>query len=130
MSSAFNGSDAQSDSPGNEENMYPTDNWVKFALDLSMDSTKSNGQQWDYFTAGVILLGDILNKSVPEGLEKYADKKLFAPLNIKKYQWQYTPQKVANTAGGLQMTSLDYAKVGQLYIKVLGKVNKSSQLSG
>ena len=115
MSSAFNGSDAQSDSPGNEENMYPTDNWVKFALDLSMDSTKSNGQQWDYFTAGVILLGDILNKSVPEGLEKYADKKLFAPLNIKKYQWQYTPQKVANTAGGLQMSSLDYAKVGQLY---------------
>lgn len=115
MSSAINGSDAQNDSPGNEENMYPTDNWVKFALDLSMDSAKSNGKQWDYFTAGVVLLGDILNKSVPQGLEKYADKKLFAPLNIKKYQWQYTPQKVANTAGGLQMTSLDYAKIGQLY---------------
>ena len=35
MSSAFNGSDADSESPGNEENMYPTDNWVKFTLDLS-----------------------------------------------------------------------------------------------
>jgi CubicO group peptidase (beta-lactamase class C family) len=115
MSSAFNGSDENSDSPGNEENMYPTEDWVKFALDLPMDSLKENGKQWDYFTAGVILLGDILNKSVPEGLEKYADKKLFKPLGIDKYQWQYTPQKVVNTAGGLQMTSLEFAKVGQLY---------------
>jgi CubicO group peptidase (beta-lactamase class C family) len=95
--------------------MYPTDDWVKFALDLPMDSLKINGKQWDYFTAGVIILGDILNKSVPEGLEKYADKKLFNPLSIDKYQWQYTPKKVVNTAGGLQMTSLEFAKVGQLY---------------
>jgi CubicO group peptidase (beta-lactamase class C family) len=115
MSSAFDGSDQNSDSQGNEDNMYPTDNWVKFTLDLPMDNLKSNGKQWDYFTAGVILLGDILNKSVPNGLEKYADNKLFAPLNIKKYQWQYTPQNVVNTAGGLQMTALDYAKIGQLY---------------
>lgn len=115
MSSAFNGSDENGDSPGNEENMYPTDNWVKFALDLPMDGLKSNGGQWDYFTAGVVLLGDILNQSVPQGLEKYAATRLFAPLDIKKYQWQYTPQNVVNTAGGLQMTALDYAKIGQLY---------------
>lgn len=115
MSSAFNGSDNDSDSPGNEENMYPTDNWVKFGLDLSMDDKKVNGNQWDYFTVGIVMLGDILNKSVPESLEKYADKKLFSPLGIKNYQWQYTPQKVANTAGGLQMSSLDFAKFGLLY---------------
>jgi CubicO group peptidase (beta-lactamase class C family) len=115
MSSAFSGSDSNSDSPGNEENMYPTDNWVRFTLDLPMDDSKKNGGKWDYFTAGVVLLGDILNKSVPHGLEKYTDEKLFQPLNITKYQWQYTPQKVVNTAGGLQMSSLDYAKYAQLY---------------
>jgi CubicO group peptidase (beta-lactamase class C family) len=115
MSSAFNGSDIDSDSPGNEENMYPTDNWVKFTLDLQMDKAKTNGGRWDYFTAGMILLGDILDKKIPDGLEKYADEKLFKPLNIAKYEWQYTPQKVVNTAGGLQMKSLDYAKYVQLY---------------
>lgn len=115
MSSAFNGSDSNSDSPGNEENMYPTDNWVKFALNLPMDDQKTNGKQWDYFTAGVVLLGDILNMSTPGGLEQYAQQKLFGPLKIDHYQWQYTPQKVVNTAGGLQMTALDLAKVGQLY---------------
>lgn len=115
MTSAFDGSDGQDESPGNEENMYPTDDWVKFTLDLPMDSIKSNGKQWDYFTAGVVLLGDILNQSVPGGLEQYAEQKLFKPLNISNYLWQYTPQKVVNTAGGLQMTSLDFAKFGQLY---------------
>ncbi|SHH66097.1 serine hydrolase domain-containing protein [Flavobacterium defluvii] len=115
MSSAFEGSDMNGDSPGNEDNMYPTENWVKFALDLPMDKTKTNGGQWDYFTAGVVVLGDILNKSTPEGLEKFAQEKLFKPLNITNYQWQYTPQKVPNTAGSLQMTSLEYAKYAQLY---------------
>lgn len=115
MSSAFDGSDAHSESPGNEENMYPKDNWVKFVLDLEMDKSKTNGGKWDYFTGGVVLLGDILDKKVPNGLEKYANEKLFQPLNITKYEWQYTPQKVVNTAGSLQMKSLDYAKYAQLY---------------
>ncbi|WP_369753754.1 serine hydrolase domain-containing protein [Flavobacterium sp. WC2409] len=115
MSSALNGSDADGNSPGNEENMYPTANWVKFTLDLPMDHSKINGGKWDYFTAGGVVLGDILDKKIIGGLEKYASEKLFEPLNITNYQWQYTPQKVVNTAGSLQMRSLDYAKYAQLY---------------
>ncbi|PLK43120.1 serine hydrolase [Emticicia sp. TH156] len=115
MSSAFDASDNNSDSPGNEENMYPTANWVKFALDLPMDKGKANGKQWDYFTAGVVVLGDILHQSVPGGLQKYADTKLFKPLGIKNYEWQFTPQHVANTAGGLRLSALDFARYGELY---------------
>ena len=115
MSSGFDASDMDPDSPGNEENMYPTSDWVKFALELPMDDQKTIGSQWAYFTAGVVVLGDILNQTVPGGLEEYGHKKLFEPLGIENYQWQYTPQKVPNTAGGLQMNALDLAKYGQLY---------------
>lgn len=115
MSSTFDGSDMNSESPGNEENMYPTKNWVEFALNLPIDKSKVANKQWDYFTAGVIVLGDIIHKSVPNGLEKYSNEKLFKPLGITKYKWQFTPQKVANTAGSVQLRSLDYAKYGQLY---------------
>lgn len=115
MSSGFMGNDDDYDSPGNEENMYPTEDWVKFTLDLPMDPTKEIGKDYDYFTAGVVVLGDIIHKSVPEGLVAYSDKKLFAPLGIENYEWQYTPTNVGNTAGGLQLRSLDYAKFGQLY---------------
>ncbi len=115
MSAPFEGSDRNEKSPGNEENMYPTKNWVEFTLNLPIDTTKATTPRWDYFTAGVVVLGDIIDKSVPDGLEKYADKSLFQPLGISKYKWQFTPQKVANTAGGLQLRSIDYAKFGQLY---------------
>jgi CubicO group peptidase (beta-lactamase class C family) len=115
MSSNFEGSDMNTESIGHEENMYPTKNWVGFTLNLPINKTKCSGKQWDYFTAGVVVLGDIIHKSVPNGLEKYADKNLFKPLGITKYKWQFTPQKVANTAGSLQLSSLDNAKFGQLY---------------
>lgn len=115
MSSGFDGDDNDEKSPGNEENMYPTSDWVKFALDLPMDNKKEVGKNWNYFTAGVVVLGDIINNAVPVGLEKYADNKLFKPLGIEKYEWQYTPQKLPSTAGGLRMSSLDFAKFGQLY---------------
>lgn len=114
MSSAFDGNDQDEDSPGNEENMYPTDNWVKFALDLPMTANKI-GENWNYFTSGVVVAGDILDKSVPKGLENYADKKLFKPLGIINYKWQFTPQLKPSLAGGLRMKALDFAKFGQLY---------------
>jgi CubicO group peptidase (beta-lactamase class C family) len=115
MNSAFDGDDTQQDSVGNEENMYPTSDWVKFTLDLPMRAKSPTNEPWTYFTAGAMLLGDIVHNSVPGGLEAYAHKKLFAPLGIEHYEWQHTPQKVANTAGGLALRSLDFAKYGQLY---------------
>jgi len=115
MSSGFDGNDSDYDSPGNEEYMYPTEDWVKFALDLKVVDDKTMGKDWSYFTAGVVVLGDIINTHVPGGLEKYADDKLFIPLGITERRWQYTPTDVPNTAGGLRLRTLDFAKFGQLY---------------
>ena len=116
MSSGIDGSDMDPNSVGNEENMYPTNDWVKFGLDLPFDENKKIGKDWDYFTAGAVLLGDILDKKAPNGLQKYSDEKLFKPLGISNYQWQYTPTNVPNTAGGFQMSSLDNALWGLLYV--------------
>ncbi|MDQ1161377.1 CubicO group peptidase (beta-lactamase class C family) [Chryseobacterium sp. SORGH_AS 447] len=113
MSSGFNGNDDDPESPGNEEKMYPINNWTEFVLNLPYDPALKN--RWHYFTAGTVLLGDLLNRSVPGGLEKFADEKLFSSLNIKNYRWEYTPQQVPNTAGGIRMNALDFAKYGQLY---------------
>lgn len=122
MSSGILGDDSDYDSPGNEEFMYPTDNWVTFALDLPIQKNKVMGKDYTYFTAGAVLLGDIIHKSVPDGLVSYTDKKLFSPLHITNYKWQYTPQNVGNTAGGIQLRAIDFAKYGQLY-KNKGKWN-------
>ncbi|WP_316804762.1 serine hydrolase [Pedobacter nototheniae] len=115
MSSAFDGNDDLGESPGNEENMYPTTDYVKFALDLNMAEDKQNGKQWSYFTVGTMLLGDIMDKVIPGGLELYAKNKLFAPLGIDSLEWARTPQGKPFTGGGLRLRALDFAKLGQLY---------------
>jgi len=115
MSSGFDGDDSDYSSLGNEENMYPTKDWVKFTLDLPMKKETNIGEEFAYFTAGVVVLGDIIHKSVPNGLVSYADKKLFKPLGITNYQWEYTPQNIGNTAGGIRLRALGFAKYGQLY---------------
>ena len=117
MTSGFEGYDFDMESVGNEEYMYPQPDWVRWTLDLPMAKDHAPGEEWRYFTAGIVVLGDILNRSVPGGLEAYAHQQLFAPLGIDNYEWQHTPQKVANTAGGLQLTPLDFAKYGELYRK-------------
>lgn len=114
MSSGFDGNDEDSESPGNEENMYPTENWVRFTLYLPMTENPI-GKNWNYFTAGVVLSRDILDKNVLQGLKNYADQKLFQPLGITNYKWQFTPQQKPSLAGGLRMKALDFAKFGQLY---------------
>jgi hypothetical protein len=42
------------------------------------------------FHSSVVVLGDIIHKSVPNGLEKYANTNVFQPLGITKYKWQFT----------------------------------------
>ncbi len=115
MSSGFLGDDEDDESPGTEDKMQATDNWVKFTLDLPMHKDKVIGRDYNYFTAGTGLLGDIIHKSVPDGLVSYADKKLFTPLGITDYKWIYTPQRVAYTGGGIRLRAIDFAKYGQLY---------------
>ena len=115
MSSGFLGYDYDDENPGTEDKMHESDNYVKFALDLPMHETKVIGKDFHYFTAGVNLLGDIINKSVPGGLDSYADKKLFTPLGITDYKWFYTPQNVPYTGGGIRLRAIDFAKYGQLY---------------
>lgn len=115
MDSGFDGFDFNPSSPGNEENMYPTSDWVKFALGVPMKEFEEGELKWQYFTAGVVILGDILNNKTPDGLEKYAREKLFDPLEIERVKWQYTTTGVPNTAGSCQLNSLSFAKYGQLY---------------
>jgi len=115
MTSGFDGFDFDADSVGNEENMYPQDDWVTWALNLPMADDREPGDEWRYFTAGIVILGDILNAAVPGGLEAYADRKLIERLGVRNYEWQHTPQRVANTAGGIQLTPLGFAKFGELH---------------
>src|SRR5204863_6620918 len=97
MSSCLDCDDWDDSSPGNEENMYPREDWVRFALELPV--RESTG--FSYCTAGVVALGVALERALGEPLAEFARRELFEQLGIERAEWQATPLGQVSTAGGL-----------------------------
>lgn len=120
MSSALDCDDNQDASPGNEERMYPMQHWLRWAVDLPTRAVTRDAQglgPWAYCTAGTVLLGQVLQRRVPGGLEAWAQQRLFAPLGIRSLQWHHSPSGETMTGGGLRLRTRDWAALARLLLQ-------------
>ncbi len=103
---------------GNEDAMYPTDDWIKFYLDQPLAATP--GENFSYATSGVVALGNVITRASDLRVPAFADRYLFGPLGLTEYRWPITNsrgnQGLAMTGGGLNLRPRDMAKFGQLYL--------------
>jgi CubicO group peptidase (beta-lactamase class C family) len=103
---------------GNEDAMYPTDDWIKFYLDQPLTATP--GEAFSYATSGVVTLGNVITRASGLRVPAFTDRYLFGPLGITAYRWPITnsrgSQGLAMTGGGLNLRPRDMAKFGQLYL--------------
>jgi CubicO group peptidase (beta-lactamase class C family) len=113
MSSCLKCNDWDGASPGNEELMYPRQDWLAFVLGLPLRQERT----FSYCTAGVVALGIGLERAIGEPLSAFAGRELFRPLGIERAEWQLTPLGQTSTAGGLLLTSRALLSLGELYLR-------------
>ena len=122
MSSVLECNDNNSFSRGNEERMYPVEDWTRFFIDLPIRSypfepkpeEQPYGRSFSYCSAGAATMAEILQSAVGMKLDQFAKKHLFQPLGIEKYKLHYNPEGILNTAGGSEYKSRDFLKLIQM----------------
>jgi CubicO group peptidase (beta-lactamase class C family) len=118
MSSPLDCNDWDAASPGNEENMYPLRDWTRWAVDIPVKTGYTRDEAgrgpFSYCTAGVFLLGQVLQRALGEPVDRYVNRRLLDPLGIARRAWSRSPSGEVMTGGGLRLRSRDLAKLGLL----------------
>lgn len=106
---------AQLEVPATSALMEESEDWLQFALDLSMEADP--GTQWNYSNTSPMILSGLITELTGKSAAEYAQEKLFEPLGITSYRWISSPAGLTTGATGLYLTSRDMAKIGYLYLR-------------
>jgi CubicO group peptidase (beta-lactamase class C family) len=74
------------------------------------------GEEYGYNSGCSVLLGGVLEKGTGEKPDALAERELFVPLGIERYEWEKGPGEITNTGFGLSLRPRDMAKLGQLVL--------------
>lgn len=90
-------------------------NWVKAFLDAPVEHAP--GTHFVYNSGATYMLAAILQKVTGQTLLAYLQPRLFEPLGIEGATWESCPRGINVGGWGLNVTTEDIAKFGQLYLQ-------------
>ena len=98
-----------------EDEMWETDNWVKYALEVPMK--EKPGLNFSYNSCEPMLVGAALSLATGKSIMDFSKEHLFEPLGIIDYRWTISPEGYGMTAGSFFMKPRDMVKLGELVLQ-------------
>jgi CubicO group peptidase (beta-lactamase class C family) len=93
----------------------PDQNWVKAFLSLPVEYKP--GTHFVYNSGASFMLAAIVQKVTGMTVLEYLQPRLFEPLGIQGATWETSPQGINMGGWGLNITTEDIARFGQLYLQ-------------
>ncbi|WP_379553540.1 serine hydrolase domain-containing protein [Qipengyuania sp. DGS5-3] len=119
MASALDCNDWERRSPGQEEKMYRTRIWRDFALSLPAREfvrDEDGDGPFSYCTAGVFLLGQVVEAATGEAFDAYVERRLFDPLAIDGAEWRRSRSGEVQSGGQLTISDTALLKIGRMVL--------------
>ncbi len=114
MTSGLHANDDDPATPGHEDRLAASTDWLRYALNLPM--AREPGRRWVYSSVNTFLLGAAVEQASGMRLSEFARERLFGPLGVRTFQWQSTREGRTVAQGNLAIRARDMARFGQLYL--------------
>jgi len=112
MRSGLNANDDDPSTPGDEDNLDNSTDWM--GTIYAVPVIEPPGARYNYCSINAFLTGAIIENVSHESLEQFANKTLFGPLGIGTESWRHVPVDRVTGQGNLSITARDLAAVGEL----------------
>jgi CubicO group peptidase (beta-lactamase class C family) len=126
MRSGLDADDTDPSTPGNEDRLDESSDWMRSIYAVPMKRPPASA--YLYCSINAFLTGAIVENATRTPLDVFVHKNLFAPLQINEYHWRHVPVDRTTGQGNLEITARDAAAIGQLMLND-GVVNGKRLLS-
>jgi CubicO group peptidase (beta-lactamase class C family) len=114
MRSGLDANDEDPSTPGNEDNLDKSSDWIHTIYAVPMNGVP--GSKYNYCSINAFLSGAIIENASHMPLDEFAQVNLFEPLGIQEYRWRQVPINRITGQGNLSITARNLAAIGELVL--------------
>jgi CubicO group peptidase (beta-lactamase class C family) len=114
MRSGLDAYDDDPSSPGNENTLDASSDWMRTVYAVPMKLTPET--KYVYCSLNAFLTGAIIENVSHMPLDQFAKTNLFDPLGIENYRWRHVPVGRTTGQGNLSITTRDEAAIGEFML--------------
>ena len=115
MRSGLDADDGDPSSPGNENTLDQSTDWIRTVYAIPMK--RAPGGIYFYCSINAFLTGAIIENVSHMPLDQFAKINLFGPLGIENYSWRHVSIDRTTGQGNLSVTTRDEVAIGELMLE-------------